>query len=194
MQGLGCRPLMNPPQIIFLNGTSSAGKSSLAKALQANLSEPYLHFCIDAFEEMMPNRPDFEWLPIFTKTLSGMHHSIVAMADCGNRLIVDHVLVEGEAPLEWVPECLRLLARFDILFVGVQCPLPILRVRETTRKDRKPGMAEWQSTRMHLKMQYDVDVNTAALSPQDCALQVIDAFKIPRTGWNATLSSYGLRK
>ncbi len=35
--------------IIFLNGTSSSGKSSIAKELQALLAQPYVHMSVDGF-------------------------------------------------------------------------------------------------------------------------------------------------
>jgi len=101
---------MLKPQIILLNGTSSAGKSSIARALQMRLRVPYLHVCIDTFEEMMPERyalgGEFSRRTVFKKMLSGFHHSIVALAQCGNNLIVDHVLIEGAEPQNWVTECL----------------------------------------------------------------------------------------
>ena len=35
--------------VIFLNGPSSSGKSSIARALQRLLAEPYLHVGVDYF-------------------------------------------------------------------------------------------------------------------------------------------------
>ena len=42
--------------IILLNGIGSAGKSSIAKALQQITREPFLHFSMDVFLEMLPPR------------------------------------------------------------------------------------------------------------------------------------------
>src|SRR5919199_1570993 len=42
--------------IVFLNGTSSAGKSSIAQALQEVMEAPYLHTGIDHFLERFPVR------------------------------------------------------------------------------------------------------------------------------------------
>src|SRR5579862_5091765 len=97
------------PQIILLNGVSSSGKSSVAKALQKKLDVPFLHVCIDTFEEMMPAVGDggFAWADVFPQMLSGFHHSLSAPASCGNRLIVDHVIVEGDEPANWLAECLE---------------------------------------------------------------------------------------
>ena len=42
------------PDVIFLDGASSSGKSSLSHALQEILETPYLHIGIDQFIWMMP--------------------------------------------------------------------------------------------------------------------------------------------
>ena len=52
---------MSPPpstlgSIILLNGTSSAGKSTLAKAVQDVMDAPYLHLGIDLFFDALPQR------------------------------------------------------------------------------------------------------------------------------------------
>ncbi|MCB1213750.1 MAG: chloramphenicol phosphotransferase, partial [Chlamydiia bacterium] len=47
---------MRHGKIIYLNGPSSVGKSSLAKDLQTALNEPYLHIGIDRLIGMMPEK------------------------------------------------------------------------------------------------------------------------------------------
>lgn len=46
--------LPHPGMVIVLNGASSAGKTSIAKALQAKLDAPYHHVQLDAFRAMEP--------------------------------------------------------------------------------------------------------------------------------------------
>lgn len=41
-------------RIVLLNGVGSAGKSSIAKVLQAITTEPFLHVAMDTFLEMLP--------------------------------------------------------------------------------------------------------------------------------------------
>jgi len=179
-------------KIILLNGVSSSGKSSIAKILQAKLETPYLHACIDAFEEMMPPRSESEWgvkwQPAFDKMISGFHHSLAALAQSGNNLIVDHVLLERDEPRSWVPECLTLLAPYDVILVGVRCPLEVLEQREKERGDRPSGLARWQFERMHLEIVYDFEVDTGAHTPEQCAMQIIAALPTPPTGLAATLA------
>ncbi len=40
--------------VIFLNGTSSSGKTSISLELQQILDEPYLHISVDKFLYMLP--------------------------------------------------------------------------------------------------------------------------------------------
>ncbi len=47
-------------QIIYLNGPSSSGKSTLAHALQEQLTEPYLVIGIDNLIDMMPKKSN-DW-------------------------------------------------------------------------------------------------------------------------------------
>ena len=170
---------MPTSQIVLLNGVSSSGKTSIAKALRKLLDAPYLHVCIDSFEQMMPDRYDlggeFARQAVFNKLLSGFHHSLAALAQCDNNLIVDHVLVEGAEPLNWLSECLTLLAPYNPFLVGVHCPLEELERREQDRGDRPIGLARWQYARMHRQIAYDFEVNTSVSTPEECAAQIIAA-------------------
>ena len=42
--------------IIFLNGTSSAGKTTLARTLQELMDEPYQHVALDQFRDGMADK------------------------------------------------------------------------------------------------------------------------------------------
>jgi len=65
-------------KIIFLNGASSSGKTSILMALQEMLEEPYLNAGIDKFIWMLPKRYlDPPLLPIPTTQMgaAGSHRS-----------------------------------------------------------------------------------------------------------------------
>ena len=95
---------MQTGQIIFLNGTSSSGKSTIADLLQGELNEPHLLASIDKFFSMYPVRftdpktkADAEtFAKIIPKGVAGFHRVIAALANSGINVIVDHVLEEGE--------------------------------------------------------------------------------------------------
>jgi chloramphenicol 3-O phosphotransferase len=160
--------------ILFLNGTSSSGKSSIAKALQTMIDAPCFHLCIDdylaALQTDLWDRPQVvqrEWLHI----IRGFHAAAAAIARSGNLVIVDDVL-EDEPP--WVGNLLTLFEDLDVLFVGVHCPLAELERREQARGNRKRGMARLQFDQVHSQAIYDVEVDTFRLSPQACATKIVD--------------------
>ena len=166
------------PQIILLNGTSSSGKTSLTKALQQILPEPYFHVCIDSFEEMMPPRlghsDSARGAQVLGAALSAMNCAISSLASAGENIIVDHVLIEGEKPLSWVPMLLSAIKPYVVLYVKVYAPVEVLQRRESARGDRPRGLAEWQSTRMHTAFSYDLEIETSALAPTEAARIILN--------------------
>ncbi|RUX25108.1 chloramphenicol phosphotransferase [Mesorhizobium sp. M7A.F.Ca.US.011.01.1.1] len=178
-------------RIILLNGVGSAGKSSIARALQTITAEPFLHVEMDIFIAMLPDALQdhtdgfsYETIKqdgkpavvirtgsVGARTLRGMRHAIAAMAGQGNNLIVDDVLCNGE-----VSDYLELLTGFDFHVVGVRAPLKVLEAREARRGDRMPGLARWQYERVHKGIDYDLEVDTSVLTPLDCARRIQQRF------------------
>jgi chloramphenicol 3-O phosphotransferase len=162
--------------VIFLNGTSSAGKTSIAKALQRLLAEPALHVTFDSFIEMLPAYELFEpaqFQDAFARMASGFHRSLPALATTGLPLIVDHVLQESE----WLQECVAALAHAQVWFVGVRCPLAELERREQARANRMPGLARYQFPRVHRHELYDLEVDTSQLTAEECAQRIHEALR-----------------
>lgn len=166
--------------IVILNGTSSSGKTSLVKALQNLLDEPFLDAGLDRFLWMLPPRylrpPLWDEVlgraveagPAGHRLVAGMHHAIEALSRSGCNVIADHVLVEPA----WLHECSRLFADLPAYLVGVYCPLAVLEERERERKDRTWGQARAQLGRVHAHGIYDVEVDTYKASPEECALSI----------------------
>ena len=154
----------------MLSGTSSSGKSTLAKHLQKNLDEPFLHLQLDGFIEMLPRTDDSE---MFRKMVRGMNRAIAAVAYEGNNLIVDHVLIDNN----WLDQCLKLLKNYDVLFVGVDCPLVELERRERQRDERRQGFARQQFENIHKGKIYDIFVNTFEMSADECSRKIIEFYK-----------------
>ena len=184
------------PNIIFLNGVGSVGKTSIAKALQNMLEEPYLHIGNDHFFEMLPKKyqpggikaqegVDFiteesEKDPI-TRVHCGkvgkhlfasMKKAMLELAKAGFSLIIDEVVLT-----DGFEEYKKLFKDFNFISVGVFAPLDVLEKRERSRKDRTSGLARWQYEIVHKGKKYDLEVDTSKLSPEQCAQQIIKALK-----------------
>jgi chloramphenicol 3-O phosphotransferase len=167
-------------RILLLNGTSSSGKTSVLRALQEVLDEPYLDAGIDKFLWMLPKRylerplwDDVLGLadragPLGHTLISGMHRAIAELSRAGLNVVADHVLVDPR----WLQECATLFADLPAYLVGIRCPLEVLEERERSRRDRTWGQARAQFDLVHAHGVYDVEVDTSLSSPQECALQI----------------------
>lgn len=156
--------------IVFLNGTSSSGKSSIARELLRILDEPWFHLPVDAFHAMRSSREVApEELPlVLRRTWTGFHRAVAGMAAAGNNVVVDHVLSE-----EWrLVDCLQLFDPRKVVLVGVRCSLDELRRRESARGDRPPGLAARQFAQVHSYGPYDVECDTTTTDSVDCARQI----------------------
>jgi chloramphenicol 3-O phosphotransferase len=183
--------------ILFINGASSSGKSSILKSLQDQLQDPFLDMGIDRFIFMLPrrylNRP--HWDDILGKAnkagtagmvlFSGMHHAIAAAARQGNNVIADHVFVEKA----WIEECTRLFAGMNAYLIGIRCPLEILEQRERDREDRTLGQARAQYDVVHRYTQYDLEVDTSILSTAQCAQRIMERLATPPKAFQQLFTS-----
>lgn len=159
-------------RIIFLNGAPCSGKTTIARALQATLDEPYLHLSADHIIGMLPQayrnvRNPANYRALY-KAISGMHHCVAALAAAGNNVIVDTVLANTDN----LAESVFILAHFRVTFVGVFCPLEELERRERERDTRYAGMARSQVARVHAHQIYDLEVDTSLESAETIAAKI----------------------
>lgn len=164
-----------PPRrglIIFLNGTSSSGKSSIAAELLRLLDEPYFHMSADAFHAMRSRVPvpADELDTVLHRTWQGYHRAVAGMAAAGNNVVMDHVL-----SADWrLTDCLSLFVPQDVVLVGVQCPVDELERRERERGDRPPGLAARQLKQVHAHGVYDIECDTSLSDATACARRIKD--------------------
>jgi chloramphenicol 3-O phosphotransferase len=168
---------VEPGTIVLLNGTASSGKTSICRALQELMPEPWLYAGIDKFLSLLPARY-LEW-PLWSDVMgqfdrpgdvgsvliSGMHDAIAALARRGNSVVADHVIVDPA----WVSECAGLFRDLPAWFVGVKVPLDVVLRRERDRGDRDVGEAEKQFSLVHAAAAYDFEVDTSVLSAYEAA-------------------------
>ncbi|MFE4669246.1 chloramphenicol phosphotransferase CPT family protein [Streptomyces sp. NPDC056716] len=156
--------------IIFLNGTTSSGKSAIAAELLRILDEPYFHLPVDAFHALrspVPVPPD-ALDTLLHRTWRGYHRAVAGMAAAGNHVVMDHVL-----SAKWrLEDCLALFAPRDVVLVGVHCPLPELERRERLRGDRPAGLAARQLPHVHAHGVYDIECDTSTTDAAACARRI----------------------
>ncbi|MBO6701782.1 MAG: zeta toxin family protein [Pseudomonadales bacterium] len=183
--------------IVFLNGTSSAGKTTLAHALQEEMQAPYQHVALDQFRDGLPakyrglNAPDgttgargLNVVPTEidsgqavtevrfgedgTRVLMGMRRAIATLADNGVNVIVDDIILTQD----FLEDYLRVMMPHSLYFIGVRCPLEVIAAREAMRLGRFPGTAESHFEKCHAHGTYDLEVDTSDTLPAVCARRI----------------------
>ncbi len=173
MSGAGRAGESTPGQVVLLNGVSSAGKTSIARRLLTDLDRPFFHMGVDMFGAMRSESRTHELDPdalarVLRRTRAGFHRAVAGMARAGNDIVMDHVLSEP-----WrLSDCLAVLTGMDVVFIGVHCPPAELRRRERHRPDRAPGTAARQLDSVHAHAIYDLEVDTAAASSEECSAAI----------------------
>jgi len=178
-------------RVVLINGVSSAGKGSLARALQAITETPFLHVQMDAFLEMLPapmfgSREGYIFEsaledgkpvtaihtgPMMAMLMRGMRRSVAAMAAEGADVIVDDVMWGDD-----FADYQAVMAPFEFRAVGLKAPLEVIEERERRRGDRTLGLARWQYERVHQGVDYDLVIDNSAATPEACAARIKDAF------------------
>jgi chloramphenicol 3-O phosphotransferase len=162
-------------RIILLHGASSSGKSTLSRALQQVLDEPFLHVASDMLAVGLPTRRDPDgpflwWGNVRPRFFDGFHRCLPVLAASGNDLIVEHIIELAD----WRATLTELLQPFDVFLVGVHCSLDEIDRRERLRGDRRigEGREHVQIDRIHDFGPYDLDVDTTHRDPKDVAVEV----------------------
>jgi chloramphenicol 3-O phosphotransferase len=174
---------MEKGKIIYLNGVSSSGKTSLSKELIKHLPD-YFHFSVDDFDfiiKKMEDRQNERLIPIATEIF--FHQTIKMFSNQGVNLIIDDVL-HDELSLKSATETLQ---DYPVLFVGVHCLVEELERRERERGDRTIGQAKRQFEFVHQNGEaYDIEVDTFHEPLEVGAARIVEAV-------NENLFSHGLR-
>jgi chloramphenicol 3-O phosphotransferase len=172
-------------QVIVLNGGSSSGKSSIARALQDVLPGRWLTFGTDVLAEALPGRgadprsglvlePDgiVTVKPEFQALEEIWYQGLAVMASRGAFLILDEVFLAGGRGQQRLR---ALLGDLDVLWAGVHCDPLVAANREAGRPERIRGMAMRQAVAVHTGVVYDVEVDTTDCSAVTCARRIAKA-------------------
>ncbi len=183
--------------VIVLNGTSSAGKTTLAKAIQSAAEEPYQLFAFDQFRDGLPDRfrglnspdgspgcaglnviaePDEGVFKAYIKLgahgltmLHGMHQAIASFARTRHHVIVDHYVNHPRAAQDLV----ETFTDLQTTLVRVICDRSELLRRESLRPGRFPGTADTQRDIMNECFDYDLTVDSTHTPATELANRVL---------------------
>lgn len=190
--------MVAPGQVVVLNGTSSAGKTSLAMAFQqlrAERGDCWVVFGIDDFIAKLPG----QWVDVDTwhgrfgadgvrlerngdaahfrigavgrRLFAGYRRSIGELVRCGMNVVVDDVMLEHHEWDEWRAA----LTGLPAVWVAVHCDVEVAVQREIDRGDRARGVVRGQAEIVHRFPVYDLELDTTT-EPPDAVARRLDAY------------------
>jgi chloramphenicol 3-O phosphotransferase len=188
-----------PGRIVILNGPPRSGKSSIAAAIQESFDGVWMNLGVDRFKRMAParlqpgiglrpggERPDLE--PLIVRLYRALYESVAAHSRLGFNVVMDTVHHDAySVPRHILPACARQLRGLPVLFVGIHCPVDVIRERRRATWGGT-GYAESATTgdpvvrwaeAVHSPGVYDLELDTSLLSPDRCAARIADRLAGP---------------
>jgi len=187
----------NGPFIILLNGTSSAGKSSIAAKLQEQCPDPLWYTGLDAMLSSIQRRYDedgpqskegFQFIhghdaqgpivsykegPLGRKICHAWHASLKTLAENGMSVVIDEVLFSE--PL--FQDYLEQLKNVRVYFIAVKPPVEVAQKREKERGDRLIGLARGLYEISYANKIHDLEIDSSKMSPEAAATLILDFIK-----------------
>ena len=160
--------------IIYLNGVTSAGKTSIVEALRKAGAQFY-YLSDDLFEDHIIDveYDDPKYWEASAEAIFLMHKTARLFADHGKTVVIDSMLLELPAFAPHYSRVLEIYRGYDLKMVEVFCPLELCRQRNLLRPDRHENQSLEQARVMAQNVRYDLRLDTSALSPDQCAALIM---------------------
>ncbi len=175
-------------QIVILNGTPRAGKTSIAHAIQSMAPGLWLNLGLEMFKSATPQhyqpgiglrpggeRPDLEpWVEIL---YLAMYDSIAAHSRRGINVVTDTTHHDHYSqPRHILIKCAQLVRELPVLVVGVHCPLDVVMQRRIATWGQgynddgsvPEPVLRWQQD-AHVPGIYDLEIDTSTTTPEEAA-------------------------
>jgi chloramphenicol 3-O phosphotransferase len=155
-------------RVIVLNGPSSAGKSTLAKAVRGRIGPSMAAVSIDQLFPFMHPDTRNNW-HLFATLTDALFSTVVSISNGGFDVVVDTVFEH----VECIGAMQAALADRSYRLVSVTCPLEVLEAREHARGNRRLGQAREQHERVLVGATYDLRIDTHLMSLDECVDRVV---------------------
>lgn len=181
--------------IIFLNGVSSSGKTSIIRSIQHLATIPFLTIGIDTLISMLPSdytnnsKKEETYFHYEQKTQNEFGDLLHIKSGClnqnikclpnlvdvllknGNNVIIDEVILSDD----YLSDYVKILNQYKVYFIGIICDRKICIEREYLRKNRAVGLANAQFDIVHSGIrEYDLVLDSSHKSSFNLAIEVLN--------------------
>ena len=165
---------MKKGKIIFLNGVTSSGKTSIVDALQSRRDVFFYVVANDLFQEMVGEQYlQEDYWKYLSEVIIMMYHTAKLYSDMGKNVIIDGILVERDEIRPHYGQLMEIMKDNPMDIVEVYCPLEICRQRNIERGDRYESQSDEQAELMCKDIRYRMRVDTSKLTAEECADEIL---------------------
>ena len=167
---------MEKGRIVFLNGVTSSGKTSIVEAIQEREDVFFYVVANDLFQEMVGDKYLREnYWKYLSEVIIMMYHTAKLYSDMGKNVLIDGILVERDEITPHYQQMLEIFKDNPLDIIEVYCPLDICRKRNIIRGNRYENQSSEQHELMAKNIAYRLSVDTSLQSADECADTIIRA-------------------
>ncbi len=175
-------------KLIFLNGVTSCGKTTVAECLKAMCSEPVYVFSNDIFHNMVSERAyrnhESAFWNFVADTITAQYYAARGCVDAGFTVLIDGMLLDlpeyvdrfGKRNIELVNEIFR---GCDFTLIDLTCPPDELRRRNIARGDRGVNQSDEQLSFMTKEYPADLTFDVMTVMPDETAEAILRRCGLP---------------
>ncbi|MBQ2727334.1 MAG: AAA family ATPase [Clostridia bacterium] len=176
---------MNKGRIIFLNGLTSCGKTSVAEQMKTLCGDVLYVVSNDIFHGMVDWKFfTADYWKMVAHTITAQYYAAHGMAEAGFSVVIDGMLLDlpeyreqfGKSNAELVRE---IFAGLDVTFVDFRCPPEELRRRNLARGNRGEFQSDEQARLMTKEFEYDLTIDVMKTMPDESAVKILEFCGLP---------------
>lgn len=175
-------------KVIFLNGVTSCGKTTVAECVKAMCSEPVYVFSNDIFHNMVSPRVyekhESAFWHFVADTITAQYYAARGCVDAGFTVLIDGMLLDlpeyverfGKHNIELVN---GIFAGCDFTLIDLACPPDELRRRNIARGDRGVNQSDEQLFFMTKNYRADLTIDVMTVMPDETAEMIMHRCGLP---------------
>jgi chloramphenicol 3-O phosphotransferase len=182
---------MKKGKVVYLNGASSSGKTTIARSFRLQTEQPYLYLGLDTFINMIPlgyfgqteEASEYMQQKIYVDSegydlvsthygpkgmglIRTMYKTVTNLAEENMDVVFDDVYWDMKLPAE-------IMKNVEVYLVNVYAPLDVLVEREKNRTVRANGLARWHFPKIYTPDRvYDLEIDTSKLNPEESVIEI----------------------
>ena len=162
-------------KIVFLNGVSSTGKTTISREIQGVSSDFYYVLSNDHFRGLVGEKHLIHnYWKHYSKVIMMMYYTARMLSSKGNNVIIDGMLEERPGLTPHYNNLIEILKGYPLYIIELVCPLDECKKRNIKRGDRGLEQSEEQHKVMAKGISYFYAVDTSKNRSRECAMKIIN--------------------